>query len=69
MIEVVDTTEQEDVKEGHYVPDGSQRVKLFKGSDCYEKACKFLSWAKPQAFQARCGVMDNTTVLELTYVR
>lgn len=64
----------EEVKEliGEYVPDGTQKKRLFyDDSDCtaYNKLLQFLNWRKPQAFSVQSGVApDGARVIKIDYI-
>lgn len=64
----------EEVKEliGEYVPDGTQKKRLFfDDNDCtaYNKLLQFLNWRKPQAFSVQSGVApDGARVIKIDYI-
>lgn len=64
----------EEVKEliGEYVPDGTQKKRLFfDDNDCtaYNKMLQFLNWRKPQAFSVQSGTNpDNSRVIKIDYI-
>jgi len=73
--EIIEAT-QEEVREveGVYVPDGSQRERMFYPAEdvsAYSKMLEFINWVKPESFNVVCGKDQegNIVAVKLTYIR
>lgn len=68
--------EREEIREveGHYVPDGSQRERIFYPSEdvsAYLNMLDFINWVKPESFNVVCAKdqSGNIVAVKLTYLR